>query len=666
MKNFIKNRKNLRVIVNSMLIILLIALALFSGVAHNNSKAEFTLDELASNYSNVPLAGDAKEQQTEEGQQDQEESEQQKLEQVDEQTQLTLENPQAKKETKKSEDEPTKNESSPASDEDNTNEKSETDVEITGDAQGENEFFTTTIVDNEIVTVENYFFTIEHKNSELKLAELKVSLNKQNIQDFNGGIKLKEGNNAIKIDVNYEREDGVQLHASRTYNVILNTKDIIIDTNLQDHFESNEAVLTFTASAKRNGQTVPVEVTLNKEQIKSLGGTAYKTNLKEGQNNLIIRASEAKDEVKREIRINYSVMKSKIELSTDLKDQKVEIDAFKFYAKAEANGEVVPLQISLNDTPISPGDNDNYQVTLKEGTNVITLEGEYSEELLIRQFKILYKNPNAIPEETLKDPKSPVLKTDLVNNAQVQGNIKTFNVWPVDANSKRIRGNKVAVSNNGVGVPYVWDDSTKTSYKLTLREGENKVAIRIWDDDGRSTTENFIVHSTVVKDGDVIGKATISVEASTVGLGYLIPPTKVDIRQNEKTSYLLDQLLRNNGFTYGKTGTLDNSFYLKEISKPGLMQNAKIPSDLRDLVEQASTRFSEEDYYMDSLGEFDFANGSGWMYSVNGDYPNYGFSDSYLLDGDVIRIRFTLHYGKDIGGFGSMGGETGQDWQKEW
>ena len=666
MKQFIKNKKNLRAIVNSMLIILLISFAVFSGMAHNNTKADFALEELASNYSAVSLASDAQKQQTEENEQDQAEAEQQKQEQIDEQTQRTEEKPQTPKETQQSNSTPTNNESSRATNEENNHEKSETDVEITGDAQDENEFFTTTIVDNEIVTVANYFFTIQHKNSELKVTELQVSLNKENIQDFSGGVKLKEGNNTIQIDVHYEREDGVQLQASRTYNVILNTKDIIIYTNLQDQFETTEAVLTFTASAKRNGQTVPVEVTLNKERIKSLGGTAYKTDLKEGQNNLIIRASEAKVEVEKEIQIKYNEVKTKIELSTDLKDQKVETDAFKFYAKAGANGEVVPLQVSLNDTAISPGESDNYQIKLKEGTNVITLEGEYSEELLIRQFKILYKNPNAIPEEVPKDPKSPIVKTDLVNNAQVQGNIKTFNVWPVDANGKRIRGNKVAVSHNGVGVPYVWDDSTKTSYKLTLREGENKVVIRIWDDEGRSTTENFIVHSTVVKDGDVIGTATISIEASTVGLGYLIPPTKVDIRQNEKASYILDQLLRNNGFTYGKTGTLDNSFYLKAISKPGLMQNAKIPSDLRDFVEQASTRFSEEDYYMDSLGEFDFANGSGWMYSVNGDYPNYGFSDSYLLDGDVVRIRFTLHYGKDIGGFGSMGGDAGQDWHKEW
>ena len=54
------------------------------------------------------------------------------------------------------------------------------------------------------------------------------------------------------------------------------------------------------------------------------------------------------------------------------------------------------------------------------------------------------------------------------------------------------------------------------------------------------------------------------------------------------------------------------------------------------------------------------------MYSVNGDFPNYGFSDAYFLDGDVVRIRFTLSYGKDINGFGANGGGSAGDWNKEW
>lgn len=62
------------------------------------------------------------------------------------------------------------------------------------------------------------------------------------------------------------------------------------------------------------------------------------------------------------------------------------------------------------------------------------------------------------------------------------------------------------------------------------------------------------------------------------------------------------------------------------------------------------------------------------MYSINGDYPNYGLADAYFLDGDVIRIRYTLFYGYDINGGGAMGngsnadeGEnTSEKWNKEW
>ena len=55
------------------------------------------------------------------------------------------------------------------------------------------------------------------------------------------------------------------------------------------------------------------------------------------------------------------------------------------------------------------------------------------------------------------------------------------------------------------------------------------------------------------------------------------------------------------------------------------------------------------------LGEFVITNGSGWMYSVNNVFPNVGFADTYLSDGDIVRVQFTLGYGADIGGFGAMG-----------
>lgn len=43
------------------------------------------------------------------------------------------------------------------------------------------------------------------------------------------------------------------------------------------------------------------------------------------------------------------------------------------------------------------------------------------------------------------------------------------------------------------------------------------------------------------------------------------------------------------------------------------------------------------------------------MYCVDGVFPNVGFADHYIQDGEVIRVQFTLAYGSDIGGSSAMG-----------
>jgi hypothetical protein len=56
-----------------------------------------------------------------------------------------------------------------------------------------------------------------------------------------------------------------------------------------------------------------------------------------------------------------------------------------------------------------------------------------------------------------------------------------------------------------------------------------------------------------------------------------------------------------------------------------------------------------------NLYEFDGGSESGWMYSVNGWFPNYGASQYKLKDGDVIKWRYTRALGRDIGGSGALG-----------
>ena len=57
-----------------------------------------------------------------------------------------------------------------------------------------------------------------------------------------------------------------------------------------------------------------------------------------------------------------------------------------------------------------------------------------------------------------------------------------------------------------------------------------------------------------------------------------------------------------------------------------------------------------------NLYEFDVGSLSGWMYSVNGWFPNYGCSRYALQNGDVVKWVYTCDLGYDIGGDMAVGG----------
>ncbi|MGL4848637.1 MAG: DUF4430 domain-containing protein [Clostridium sp.] len=52
---------------------------------------------------------------------------------------------------------------------------------------------------------------------------------------------------------------------------------------------------------------------------------------------------------------------------------------------------------------------------------------------------------------------------------------------------------------------------------------------------------------------------------------------------------------------------------------------------------------------IDNLYEFDCGKFSGWMYSVNGVYPNYGVGAYKVKDGDKITFNYTCDLGRDLG-----------------
>jgi len=52
---------------------------------------------------------------------------------------------------------------------------------------------------------------------------------------------------------------------------------------------------------------------------------------------------------------------------------------------------------------------------------------------------------------------------------------------------------------------------------------------------------------------------------------------------------------------------------------------------------------------INNLYEYDCGELSGWMYKVNGEFPNYGCSQYILKAGDEIEWLYTCDLGRDIG-----------------
>ncbi|WP_312752945.1 DUF4430 domain-containing protein [Rummeliibacillus suwonensis] len=544
--------------------------------------------------------------------------------------------------------------------------------EIIAGEEDHNPYFTTSIQNGETVSQSKYYFSITQKNAKVKVLQTSIIVNDVTIKDFAGQVKLKQGKNTITIRVTYN--DARTPNVERSYTVYYEENKLVIRTNLKEE-KTNDQVIRFYANAYFNEQQFDVHVELDGEVLVQNDDGQYEASLRNGYNKFIITAKKDGEQVKKIIIMQYEKKKARIHFETDLKNQQVTSAELTFYATALVKGKAIPMTASLNGEMMEEK-NDVYFDLLREGKNTVVLSAKSEGEIDKETYTIYYAEPTETSQETVPNDKNgPTIVTDLKNGTQVRGSIKNIIVRASDANGKRIQANGVSVKVNGQGVGFIWDDSEKTSYKLKLREGKNTIVIKAWDVEGRITTKTYTVYAKNVDEGKVIGQATISVEASTVGLKYLIKPTTIDIHEGEKGSYVLDQLLRKYGFTYQNTGTLDSNFYLARISKKGMSQNLRIPLDLAQLVKKSSSYYDETNYDPNSLGEFDIANGSGWMYSINGDYPNYGFSDAYFLDGDIIRIRYTLHYGSDINGSGVKGnnsngasttGGNGDAWGKEW
>ncbi len=252
----------------------------------------------------------------------------------------------------------------------------------------------------------------------------------------------------------------------------------------------------------------------------------------------------------------------------------------------------------------------------------------------------------------------PTIASDLMDGEVVNGAYRTFYVRAEDYRGKYISAGSLVTYGNGGRLYATADDGEMVKYRLDLKDGANKITIKATDKQGRSTTVSYTIYKGNEAAAEPAGSITFSLEATTVGLGYLIGPSEEVFYEGEQLSYFIDRVLQEHGYTYRYDGNLTNGFYLKHIVRTGITNGWSISEELQEKLRSVNSALGG--YHANSLGEYDFTSTSGWLYFVNGAQMSSGIATYYPADGDVVRIRFSLYDGADVGQ--SMHGETWGDW----
>lgn len=562
-------------------------------------------------------------------------------------------------------------------------------------------YFTTSIIDGETTAEETYTFTITHQPQREPIG-LAVTVNGRELryaaQTTSVMVHLAAGANTIVVSADYQ-EDGGTVRATRSYTVyyaqpgelIIVAKRTSDGRQLGELGTVSEGALTFTAYAERDGSTYPVQsVELNGRTLAGSGGS-YTADLNSGENRIRVKASYQSSTADVTYTITYNANAFRIETSisdTVIDDNTAQSSAS--FEKVTVDSQQYKFRLNLFR---STGREAIDRVRVSDSTGTVSLTADSEEYYTVdmgredRQLYIDYRDSTGRSRtykymlhfqrgaEGTPEDRQPTIIAQVEADGTVIGLTNGLTMKTPDlivlvdgrsCNGQQLYANNYTVSVNGtvVSAP-ISQSGYQFGYTAYLSNvGANTITITATDGDGYAATRSWTVY---YEEGTVT--VTVSVEATTVGLGYLVPPTEVTVPGGTDAWSIVEKVLTENGYGISGSGS-----YLSAIQRSGICSGFFIDSELMELImadgmDENGAGLDPQPFSMDSLGEFDFYRWSGWMYSYNGSYPGYGMNVCKPQDGSVIRVRYTLALGKDIGGYSSANGNYGVssgNYYKEW
>ena len=153
-------------------------------------------------------------------------------------------------------------------------------------------------------------------------------------------------------------------------------------------------------------------------------------------------------------------------------------------------------------------------------------------------------------------------------------------------------------------------------------------------------------------------------EKLTIGQGFLIEPTKVEIKDGDTVQSVFEKVMKDNGIEYG--ASTQYGFYLQGINNAdsGKIDIPKQISAMPDYVSSyewdgqtytttykaPSNEVNDGNANFPHLYEKAYNAMAGWMFMLNNASMAEGADKTLVKDGDVIRLHFSVFgWGNDVG-----------------
>lgn len=155
---------------------------------------------------------------------------------------------------------------------------------------------------------------------------------------------------------------------------------------------------------------------------------------------------------------------------------------------------------------------------------------------------------------------------------------------------------------------------------------------------------------------------TMTIERFTIGQGFLVEPTNVEVKEGATVKDVMEKLAQEKNVKINATSST-YGYYLDSISYADTGK-LNIPQSILDMPSidvnygygpqhyDAPTNTSTNALFEDEqkLGGGSYTDLAGWMYGINNVESSVGMDSQPVKDGDVVRLQFSVYAGgADIG-----------------